>query len=292
MIEPLVTEFGECVRMDMVLDDWQSDVARAIGRADAVVTDLSHELQGDLSRNVVWEINRLWQTALGSRSNFVPEDKLLFLARNLDHVKSTNPRPDFVYSSEVASDWIANMPKTARNWESLQGFQIRRYDPTTPDGRSDVASWLRERLAPLVQAVPAPITDRQVVNKAEEALAYADELESKWLRAIADREFAECDELLPDPEDLSELDFPAKVRPLLGDLLSTVSAYQAISIPGYWRLAAVALPESGRLRKLYIDIAGTAWERTDHYRVESFIENAWHEFCTIENVLDAEETSA
>ena len=113
VISPVVESFGTCVRMTMPLDDWQSDVHRAIERADAVIMELSQH-EGNISRHVLWEVNQMWRSFIDERLDRGSRAKMLFMASGLEHVRSQNPCPGFVYSSEVGPNWIANMPKSAR----------------------------------------------------------------------------------------------------------------------------------------------------------------------------------
>ena len=190
VIAPVVESFGTCVRMTMPLDDWQSDVHRAIERADAVIMELSQH-EGNISRHVLWEVNQMWRSFIDERLDRGSRAKMLFMVSGLEHVRSQNPRPGFVYSSEVGPDWIANMPKSARRWEIFRGFRsvvttrrTRRAGRKSPRGSATTS--------PVVQSIPAPITDADVVARAETLLETAPPNETVWVRAIAARNFEEC----------------------------------------------------------------------------------------------------
>ncbi|MBS1211597.1 MAG: hypothetical protein H6R26_213, partial [Proteobacteria bacterium] len=255
--------------------------------ADAIIADLSHDLTPQLSENVLWEVNRLWKSFRGEDPDSVKRNKLILIARGLEKIESRHPDRDFVYCSEIGKDWIRTMPTTASNFEDLLGFEVRRYSPKSNEHNRFIA-WLDQRLRSLVQRIPAPVTDVDFLRHAQEINSFElDADESKWLRAISERNFELCKELLDSHE------FPSNLVPLLGELIATVSISQSIEIPGYWGLAEKALKGSTTLRRYYRTLLAadqlSLCDPVRDPRNSSFCENVWHAFIGIANELPSED---
>jgi hypothetical protein len=284
VLQPLVEKLGTCFRMEGALEDWQSDVTRAIDRADAIIVDLSHDLINQFSRNVLWELNRLWQSFRTDHPDGVMRKKMVFVARGLGDIASQHPQNEYIYSSEIGENWIADMPTSASNIEDLLGFEIRRYEPTDKVNLDMFKKWLEERLSPLVQNIPAPITDSELRQKTNEFHhAGMDTLESRWLRAISERDFKVCDELA-DSQDV-----PLSLLEFLGDLITTVTVSQAVATPGYWSLAKKALSKSSSLRAHYQALLATKQLSLADPFTSNFCENVWLAFTRIDRNLPIDE---
>jgi hypothetical protein len=284
VLRPLAEKLGTCVRIEGALEDWQSQVTRAIDRADAVIVDLSHDLTQQFSRNVLWELNRLWQSFKSEEETGVRREKIIFIARGLESISSQNPQRDFVYASEVNKNWIPNLPTSAMNVEELFGFEIRRYDPADETSRGALTAWLENQLTPLVQNIPSPLTDSELRRRAEDLRHdRRSSLETKWLIAISERDFQTCRELEDDQE------VPLSVIELLGDLMTTVTVSQAVSTPGYWGLVNKALKNSPTLRDHYRALLATKQLFLDAPLTSSFCENVWLAFTGIDSSLPIDE---
>lgn len=283
VLQPIVENLGTCVRIEGALEDWQSDVTRAIDRADAVIVDLSHDLTKEFSQNVLWELNRLWQSSrLEDRKGM--RKKMIFISRGLGSISSIHPQREFIYSSEVDKTWIPNLPTSSLKVEELLGFEVRRYDPGDKASRDALVTWLEKRLAPLVQNIPGPVTDSELRTCAEKLLRdTSDPFEAKWLTAISERDFKTCDELA-DTQDV-----PSSLVELLGDLLTTVTVSQAVSTAGYWNLVQIALKKSSRLRTHYRALLATKQLSLDTPVTSNFCENVWIAFTRIDSSLSVEE---
>lgn len=279
-LRPLINGLGKCVRMDGALEDWQSEVVRAIDRADAVLVDLSHDRATPISPNVLWELNQLWNRSLTEHPDGIVRKKMVFVARGLEDVRSCHPRREFVFSSEVGKDWIAGLRTEASEIEELLGFEIRRYDPQDPSSRDTFLSWLRERLAPLVQNVSARLTDSELQRRVDEFRRPGlDKAEAQWLTPISRRDFATCARLARGQSA------PPALLDLLGDLLTTVSVADAVGTPGYWGLVRQALRGAPGLREHYRSLLATNQLAGKDPYVLNFCENVWLAFTRISHDL-------
>jgi len=283
-LRPVVDRLGKCIRMDAALEDWQSEVTRGINRADAVIVDLSHDLVDDFSKNVLWELNRLWQAFRSEHPDGVLRKKMIFISRGLESINSRHPDSQFVYSSEIDREMIFDMPTSASNLEDLLGFEIRRYDPTDTKECTIFLKCLEKRLMPLVQNIPAPLSDSELSRQIEELKGSSSGIsESEWLDAISERDFDACLKLSHSDE------VPMRIVHLLGDLISTVSVSQVVSIPGYWSLAKIALKNSPRLRSHYRKLLATSQLSLNDPYVSNFCENVWIAFTGIDELLPQNE---
>jgi hypothetical protein len=246
--------------------------------------DLSCDRAALISPNLLWEINQLWNRLLAEHPDGNVRRKMVFASRGLEGVRSCHPQREFVFSSEVGKDWIVGLPTEATNIEDLLGFEIRRYDPQDPSGRDTFLSWLRNRLKPLVQNVPARLTESELQRRVSEFdRSGLDKIQAQCLTAISQRDFASYARLSRGRS------IPPPIQDLLGDLLTTVSVANAVETPEYWGLVRQVLPVSRRLREHYGKLLATNQLAEKDPYVLSFCENVWLAFVRISDDLPPDE---
>ena len=268
VIEPVVRQYGKCIRITKGLNEWRTEMRRALKRADAVLVDVSHDRTDGLSVNIVWELTQLQREA-----KKLKRDRMLCFGRGLEEVPSRYGDPRFLWSSEVNPAWVP-LEERSLNIEDLLGFQIRKYNPSDPASVQSFCEWLTENLSVWVQGVPAPLTDDALRQRALDMMKQHnyEELGEKWLQAIADRDVNRCWKLASShPPPVDTLD-------LLGCLLSTVSVSKVHSEGGYWPLVKMSISRSETLRRHFFRLLQTKHLHQEHWITNHFRENLWLSF--------------
>jgi hypothetical protein len=265
VIEPVVRQHGKCIRIAKGLDEWRTEMRRAMHRADAVLVDVSHDLTDGLSVNVIWELTQLHREA-----KRLKKDRMLCFGRGLEAVPSRYDDPQFVWSNEVNRAWVPPVQRSL-NIEDLLGFRIRKYSPSDPASVQSFCEWLTENLSVWVQGVTPPLTDDALRQRALTMLKQNehDDFGEKWLQAIADQDVKGCWKLVKTHPPLVE------TLDLLGCLLSTVSVSKAYNEQGYWPLVKLAISNSETLRSHFFRLLQTKHLHQHHWVTNHFRENLW-----------------
>ncbi len=292
VVEPVVSARGRCLRIDQPLADWRTEMRRHFERADATVVDLSYDALGEISPHVLWELTEILKSP---RLKGQGRSKVLCGGRGLDHVRSREADPAFVWLKDVAPDWVP-LGKRNLDFEKLLGLRIRRYRPGDPADRTAYQGWLRSGLEPWIQGVPAPVSDGEIRRM---ALALGEAHSSNWHRIepflgqvdalpalrksridqedlpgvvavlVANRDIEGCHRLIgpaPVPEAFEES---------LGWLLSSVTAVETHLHEGYWPLAKKVVTGSRKLREHMLDVLRTAHIHMDTVWTNQYRLRAW-----------------
>jgi hypothetical protein len=288
-----------CIRLNEPMNEWRTEMRRALARADAVLADVSHDAHSGLSINVIWELGELYNEMTKSGDTGLRRDRILCFARGLDHV-SSHTEDEFVYSADVNEPWFP-LVERSMNLDDLRGLKIYRYRPADRDSIYGLQSWLSSSLSPWVQGIAAPVTDDEIYHnamriaelafKVAPAVWIADTSRYRelskvdfsrvtvldqaklWLLAIAERNFHACGILFERTGGI-----PDGLQELFGWLIASVSAGDAYRVRNYWAFARAALKDSPTFRTHLLNLLESKQTHADHWSLNNFRENAWLSF--------------